>query len=157
MTFANDTNRAKILESCILEFWNKRKVNAFKTKEDYHFMLGDHKNEVLSNVIVTTDDEEVPLTGMSSRDSQINTIQNVFLTKLKSIARRIADMIEVNNSESVFEDPKFPYSSMIPENDDTLDNAVNNTENTSESIVDTIFKIQQTLKIYKVVRHLFLD
>ena len=120
-------------------------------------MLSDHKNEVLSNVIVTTDDEEVPLTGMSSRDSQINTIQNVFLTKLKSIARRIADMIEVNNSESVFEDPKFPYSSMIPENDDTLDNAVNNTENTSESIVDTIFKIQQTLKIYKVVRHLFLD
>ena len=120
-------------------------------------MLGDHKNEVLSNVIVTTDDEEVPLTGMSSRDSQINTIQNVFLTKLKSIARRIADMIEVNNSESVFEDPKFPHSSMIPENDDTLDNAVNNTENTSESIVDTIFKIQQTLKIYKVVRHLFLD
>ena len=80
-----------------------------------------------------------------------------FLTKLKSIARRIADMIEVNSSESVFEDPKFPYSSMIPENDDTLDNAVNNTENTSESIVDTIFKIQQTLKIYKVVRHLFLD
>lgn len=84
MTFANDTNRAKILESCILEFWNKRKVNAFKTKEDYHFMLGDHKNEVLSNVIVTTDDEEVPLTGMSYKEiHKLTRSRMVFFAKIK--------------------------------------------------------------------------
>ena len=35
MSFRNDTNKTEILESCILEFWNKRKVNDFKTKEDY--------------------------------------------------------------------------------------------------------------------------
>ena len=110
MTFANDTNRAKILESCILEFWNKRKVNAFKTKEDCHFMLGDHKNEVLSDVIVTTDGDEVPLTAMSYIEIHKLTRPRIFfLTKLKSIARRIADMIEVNNSDSDFEDSKFPY------------------------------------------------
>ena len=100
----------KFLESRILEFWNKRKVNAFKTKQDYHFMLGDHKNEVLSDVIVTTDGDEVPLTAMSYIEIHKLTRPRIFfLTKLKSIARRIADMIEVNNSDSDFEDPKFPY------------------------------------------------
>ena len=100
----------KFLESRILEFWNKRKVNAFKTKQDYHFMLGDHKNEVLSDVIVTTDGDEVPLTAMSYIEIHKLTRPRIFfLTKLKSIARGIADMIEVNNSDSDFEDPKFPY------------------------------------------------
>ena len=100
----------KFLESRILEFWNKRKVNAFKTKQDYHFILGDHKNEVLSDVIVTTDGDEVPLTAMSYIEIHKLTRPRIFfLTKLKSIARRIADMIEVNNSDSDFEDPKFPY------------------------------------------------
>ena len=131
VSFGNDTNRAEILKSCILEFWNKRKVSAFKTKEDYHFMLGDHRDEILSDVIIITVGEEVPLTAIS--------YVIFFFTKLKSVARRIADMIEFNHSDSDFEDPKFPFSSMIPENiffiDDTLDDAVNNTENTSASIV----------------------
>ena len=141
MSFGNDANRAEILESCILEFWNKRKVRAFKTKEDYHFVLGDHKNEILSDVIITTDGEEVPLTAISYIEIHKLTRPRIFfLTKLKSVARRIADMIEVNNSDRDFEDPKFPYSSMIPENnffiDEKIDDAVNNTENTSGSIVD---------------------
>ena len=63
--FGNDTNRAEILESWILKSRNKRKVNAFKTKEGYHFMLDDHKNEILSDVIITTDGEEVPRTAIS--------------------------------------------------------------------------------------------
>ena len=117
MSFGNNANRAEILESCILEFWNKRKVSAFKTKEDYHFVLGDHKNEILSDVIITTDGEEVPLTAISYIEIHKLTRPRIFfLTKLKSVARRIADMIEVNNSDSDFEDPKFPYSSIIPEN-----------------------------------------
>ena len=141
MSFGNDTNRAEILESCILEFWNKRKIDAFKTKEDYHFMLGDHKNEILSDVIATADGEEVPLTPISYiKIHKLTRPRIFFLTKLKSVARRVADIIEVNNSDSDFEDPKFPYSSMIPENnffiDDTLDDTANNTENTSGSIVD---------------------
>ena len=73
-------------------------------------MLGDHKNEVLSDVIVTTDGDEVPLTAMSYIEIHKLTRPRIFfLTKLKSIARRIADMIEVNNSDSDFEDSKFPY------------------------------------------------
>ena len=28
-------------------------------------MLGSHKNKILSDVIITTDDEEVPLTAIS--------------------------------------------------------------------------------------------
>ena len=141
ISFGNDANRAEILESCILEFWNKRKVRAFKTKEDYHFVLGDHKNEILSDVIITTDGEEVPLTAISYIEIHKLTRPRIFfLTKLKSVDRRIADMIEVNNSDRDFEDPKFPYSSMIPENnffiDEKIDDAVNNTENTSGSIVE---------------------
>ena len=132
-------------ERCHLEMMqteqNKRKVSAFKTKEDYHFMLGDHKNEILSDVIITTDGEEVPLTEISYIETHKLTRPRIFfLTRLKSVARRIAGMIEVDNSDSDFEDPKFPYSSMIPENnifiDDTLGDTVNNTENPSGSIVD---------------------
>ena len=140
MSIGNDTNRAEILKSCILEFWNKRKVNPFKTTEDYHFMLGDHKNEILSDVIIITDGEQVPLTLMSYIEIHKSRPRIFFLTKLRSVARRIADKIEVNNKDSDFEDLKFPCSLMIPENDflivDTLDDAVNNTENTSGSIVD---------------------
>ena len=147
MSFRNDTNKTEILESCILEFWNKRKVNDFKTKEDYYFMLGDHKNEILPDVIVTTDGEKVSLTAMSCIEIHKLTRPRIFfLIKLKSVDRRIANMIEVNNSDSDFEDPKFPYPSMIPENDflidDRLDNAVNNTENTSGSIVDNSIQNQ---------------
>ena len=44
-------------------------------------------------------------------------------------------MIEVNGSDTDFKSWKFPHSSMIPENyifiDNTLDDAINNTENTS--------------------------
>lgn len=44
-------------------------------------------------------------------------------------------MIEVNGSDTDFKGWKFPHSSMIPENyifiDNTLDDAINNTENTS--------------------------
>ena len=49
-------------------------------------------------------------------------------------------MIEVNNTDSNLKNAEFPYSSRIPKNgfliDDTLDDTVNNIENTGGSIVD---------------------
>ena len=47
-----------ILESCILESWNKQKMNTFEAKEEYPFMLTDHNNDILTNVIVTADADE---------------------------------------------------------------------------------------------------
>ena len=66
-------------------------------------------------------------------------------------------MIEVNGSDTDFKGWKFPHSSMIPENyifiDNTLDDAINNTENTSGTSAGNSFKIQQTLKICRTVQH----
>ena len=74
----------KFLESRILEFWNKRKVNAFKTKQDYHFILGDHKNWGTVRCYChygrwrsTTYSNEL------YRDSQINTTQDILFDKIK--------------------------------------------------------------------------
>ena len=80
-------------------------------------MLGSRKNKVLSDVIIITDGgEEVPLTAISYVEiHKLAQPRIYFLTKLKSVTRRIRDMIEVSNSDSDFEDPKVPYSFSGPE------------------------------------------
>lgn len=73
-----------ILELCILVFWNKEKVNAFKTKEECYFMLGNHKHDILPHVIVTSDSEEIPFTAVNYTEILKLTLnQNILLDKIK--------------------------------------------------------------------------
>lgn len=107
-------NRAEVLESCVKEFWDNRKVKAFKKKGDYHFMLADHKNEVLSDLIK---DNNIPFTIINYLNLHKLTRPRLYLfTKLKSATSKILELskaVDLTSDDSDSEDSTTNENSAV--------------------------------------------
>lgn len=98
MKFQMDATKASIIESCLSQFWAKRKkIDVNKPKSNFHFFLTDGTNEVIPDVL---GEKKLPFTIMEYLKTNKQTrIRMYFCSKEKHVFDRVLDPVHLSSDD----------------------------------------------------------